>query len=794
MKPTSGLFGQGTFRGRLILYVALVNAFLMALFILNSTMRQRDVLLDNQTSGAVAMAQALATSSAGWIAANDVSGLSELVEAERRYPEMIFTIISDNRGFVLAHSDRNRAGSYLLDLPKDARETVLNKTTALVDVAVPAVLGNRHVGWVRIGLGQKKASQTLAELNLQDALYVLAAILFGSLIAWLLGRNISSRLYAVQETIARVMAGDQAARSGIRGTDEAASFAREFNAMLDMLEERGKALALSESKYRLLLWNIHVAVVVHDPDGRILMGNPLAQELLGLPEGRMIGIGTADPAWYFFREDGTKMPVEEYPATKVLASGRPLRDLVVGVRRSGSEAPLWVLANADPAFDERGEISEILTTFIDITKRKRVEEELKNREAELNESQRLAHIGSWDWDKETNAIRLSNEYRRIYGVAGDQTPPTFYERFETYTKESAKRLKIASDRALGSGDSYEIDLELENPTTPTRWVIARGEVKRDAGGKICGLRGTSQDISYRKRVEEEITMLNENLEKRVEERTIDLRKKSDELRDHQAALMNIVEDLNEKTAELETANDKLKDLDRLKSLFIASMSHELRTPLNSVIGFSSIMLNEWTGPLTQEQKDNLSVILRSGKLLLALINDVIDVSKIEAGKIESNVEDFDAYDVAAEAMQSFAEDIKKKNLDADVESIHLPLRGDRRRLLQCLINLVSNAVKYTDRGSIKLTVEISETGDAVDMSVSDTGIGIQAEEMKKLFSPFFRIISPQRPVVPGTGLGLYLTKKLAQEVLMGNIIVSSVFAAGSKFTLRIPLLDWRRRI
>jgi signal transduction histidine kinase len=346
---------------------------------------------------------------------------------------------------------------------------------------------------------------------------------------------------------------------------------------------------------------------------------------------------------------------------------------------------------------------------------------------------------------------------------------------------------------METGQSFELELELANPATQTRWVLARGEPKRDSAGKISGLRGTAQDISYRKQAEKEIQNLNESLEKRVDERTVDFRKKSDELRDNQAALMNIVEDLNEKTAELETANEKLKDLDRLKSLFIASMSHELRTPLNSVIGFSSIMLTEWTGPLTQEQKDNLASILRSGKHLLALINDVIDVSKIEAGKIESVAEDFDAYDVAMEAVQAFDGDVRKKGLTLRVAAVHRSLRGDRRRLLQCLLNLVSNAVKYTDKGSIDIGVEVAESEETIDFVVADTGIGIEPEELRNLFTPFFRVVSPQRPVVPGTGLGLYLTRKLAEEVLMGDILVRSVFGTGSRFVLRMPLTERRRR-
>ncbi len=259
-----------------------------------------------------------------------------------------------------------------------------------------------------------------------------------------------------------------------------------------------------------------------------------------------------------------------------------------------------------------------------------------------------------------------------------------------------------------------------------------------------------------------------------------------ELQESQGALMNIVEDLNEKTTELEQANTKLKELDRLKSMFIASMSHELRTPLNSIIGFSSITLNEWTGPLNPEQKENIAAMLRSGKHLLSLINDVIDVSKIETGKIESIVEEFDVQEMVSEAVETMRGDIEKKGLELTVRACRYVLHTDRRRLLQCLLNLLSNAVKFTNQGSISIYAEPSADGSTLDIVVEDTGMGISEKDLGKLFSPFVRLYKSGESVIPGTGLGLYLTKKLLREILKGDIRVTSTTGAGSRFTIYVP--------
>jgi len=277
---------------------------------------------------------------------------------------------------------------------------------------------------------------------------------------------------------------------------------------------------------------------------------------------------------------------------------------------------------------------------------------------------------------------------------------------------------------------------------------------------------------------DELNQLNDELEGRVIERT-------DLLNESKQALLNLVDDFNTTTNNLKFANERLLELDRLKSMFIASTSHELRTPLNSVIGFSSILLEGWSGEINPEQKEQLQLIHTAGKQLLALINDIIDISKIEAGKLETDIQEFGLKEVIDEAVSLVKNNIDEKGLDLKLEVADITITSDRRRLLQCLINLLSNAVKFTDKGMITLYAKTINS--MVNISVTDTGTGIAADNIPKLFGPFERLDSSLSAKTQGTGLGLYLTKKLTEDVLGGTVGLTSEYGTGSTFTIKMPV-------
>lgn len=233
--------------------------------------------------------------------------------------------------------------------------------------------------------------------------------------------------------------------------------------------------------------------------------------------------------------------------------------------------------------------------------------------------------------------------------------------------------------------------------------------------------------------------------------------------------------------ELAMARDAAEAADRTKSAFLATMSHELRTPLNSIIGFSGILLQGLAGPLNEEQTKQMTMVSGSAKQLLALINDVLDISKIEAGQLRMDFEVLDLRELIEESVEAVRPQAEKKGLTlkCDIGADVNRIRSDRRRVEQVLLNLLSNAVKFTEPGG-SVSVEASAGNGKVRVCVLDTGIGMKEKEMKRLFKPFSQIDSGTAKKHEGTGLGLFIAKRVI-DLLKGNIWVESEWGKGSTF-------------
>jgi signal transduction histidine kinase len=241
--------------------------------------------------------------------------------------------------------------------------------------------------------------------------------------------------------------------------------------------------------------------------------------------------------------------------------------------------------------------------------------------------------------------------------------------------------------------------------------------------------------------------------------------------------------------QLQQANAKLKELDRLKAQFLGNMSHELRTPLNSIIGFTSIILQGLTGEITDEQRKQLEMVYDSGRYLLSLINDVLDLSNITAGRMEVMPETFslaEAIDSVIAMVTPLANSKNLKLVTANMPPSDFEIYTDKGKTKQILNILINNAVKFTERGQIEINTNFTPEGDEIEISVSDTGDGIKEEALEYIFDEFRQVEGTVVRDEAGVGLGLSISQKLV-ELLKGKIRAESEYGVGSKFTFNLPL-------
>lgn len=370
-------------RGRLIISVAIVHAIMMTVFIIDLTSRQQVMILNHQTEEAEGLAQALSTTSTGWLAANDVAGLQELVDSQGRHPDLIFAMITNKQGQILAHTDKSKNGQFLLGLPNKIQKTFIGKTPALVDILIPVILSDKHIGWVRIGLSQKIVSEQLKVIMTNGVIYAILAILIGSFIAWRMGTFITRRLYTVQETINEVAMGNTSARSHLTGTDEAAILANEFNDMLDAkdkfetkLQENVKSL----ENYKFALDQSAISSIT-DENGIILSVNDNFCKISKYSREELIEnthriVSSNFHSKEFFKE-----------MWDTILSGKVWIGEIKNKSKGGEF--YWIHGTIIPFLDADNKPFQFLSIRFDITAKKKAEEEMVKAKEHAEESDRL---------------------------------------------------------------------------------------------------------------------------------------------------------------------------------------------------------------------------------------------------------------------------------------------------------------------------------------------------------------------------------------------------------------------
>ena len=426
-----------------------------------------------------------------------------------------------------------------------------------------------------------------------------------------------------------------------------------------------------------------------------------------------------------------------------IATGNTFED-TFSIRRHDGEMR-WHLTRAQPIKNDKGKVIRWVGTNTDIEDKRRSDAILREKDLSLRTALHAGRMGTWELDLEHTFLTSSETCKLNYGLTLEEE--LTYHRLKTLVHEDdLQHWQSVVRNAIETASDFDMEYRIIWPDQSVHWVYVRGNAIMDASGKATKLSGVSIDVTARKLLE---------------------------------------------TAAIE-AQEVAESANMAKSEFLANMSHEIRTPMNAVIGLSTI-LSKSEG-LSSKQKDYVRTLQLSADSLLGLINDLLDISKIEARSIELEHIPFSITQMLNEVISMMSMRAKEKGLEFTFTGENTSERvlvGDPMRLRQIIINLCSNAIKFTEKGGVYIRAAYAPSIlpgiENVSLSITDTGIGIPADKQETIFHKFIQADSSINRKYGGTGLGLAITKTLT-EIMGGTIALESTLGAGSTFTVTIPLM------
>jgi len=502
----------------------------------------------------------------------------------------------------------------------------------------------------------------------------------------------------------------------------------------DVSKNKKAEIALEESKEKFQQISESVEEVFWLADSRnmeILYANPAYEKVWGISCQSLY----EDPKSFLDSIYAADQPAVFAEFEKGLKSGYSNIEYRI-VRPDGSIR--WVRSRTFPIKNELGDMFRQVGIAVDITEYKSIEEKLEKNLKDLLESQRIAHLGTWRLDLETNQVVWSEELYKMYGFDSSLPVPDYTEHMKLFTPESWDQLSSALEGTRTTGMPYELELKTVIHDGSNGWMWVRGEAETNSEGHVISIWGAAQNITAYKVVESELIKAKEDAE----------------------------------------------NANAAKSQFLSNMSHEIRTPMNGFMGILQLMQST---DLSEEQNELMQIANTSANSLLALVNDILDYSKIEAGKMELNIKSFNLDNLLRETINLFRISANTAGLTMDVtleDGMPKHLKGDLFRLKQILFNLIGNAIKFTPKGSVNLGVKAVETQSdnsvKLEFVIQDTGIGIPQKQMEHLFTRFNQVDNSDTRKYGGTGLGLSICKGIVEK-MGGEIIVESKEGEGSRF-------------
>ena len=549
-----------------------------------------------------------------------------------------------------------------------------------------------------------------------------------------------------------------------------------------------------EEKYRLITENMRDVVWQTNPDLVLTFITTSIKKLLGYEPQELLGRSVKD----LLSPASQELVRDRYSA--IMLKLAQLKEIdkevfvVEHIRKDGTT--VWTEVVVDPTFDSAGRFMGFQGVTRDISERKKTEDALRESERFLRQSEKIARTGGWRANPFSDSLHWSQGVFDII-EAPNEYQPGLDEGLEFYTPPYRPILKDAITKTIERGEPFTVEAEVITIGGKHLWTEVRGLMRVEEGEEPQVI-GSFQDITEHKLAKEELKRARDELELRVEERTNKLLKANEKLEMEIAERERAERELQMSNRKLELALAAASQLrvqaeaaSAAKTEFLTNMSHELRTPLTAVIGFSDLLGDQLFGKLNEKQLGYVTEIAAAGRHLLRLINDILDLAKVESGKMEIRMSPVDLSALLGHCLIMIRETAMKRGLTVDLKVSERLYEGkiqaDDVRLKQIVMNLLSNAAKFTPSGgTIQLEAEI--LGKEILIGVSDTGVGLKPDDQKRIFQAFEQLDSSFSRQEQGSGLGLALVRKLV-ELHGGRIWVESEGEGmGSTFKFIFPFV------